>query len=142
MTTPAASVVLNLDDEVPADNVAGALPEGEAVADIDDDAAADLPARAQRQDDGTIVLPLRRPVTMLLRRNGQPAGEQRYAALRFGRLNGAAMRAINAVSDSNRVAIAIGKSAGLRDGVALRLFDEMDAADIADAGKIITHFLG
>ncbi len=115
----------------------------EAAGVVDEDGSIDgaLPARAERLDGGRVRLPLRYPVTLMIKPSNGPARQERYDALVFGRLNGAAMRAIGAVSGDAKELVALSKSTGIRDAVMVALYDRMDAADITDAGKIVLHFL-
>lgn len=115
--------------------------EAAGVVDEDGGINGELPARAVRLDGGRVRLPLRYPVTLTIKSSSGAARQERYEALDFSRLNGAAMRAIGAASDDAKTVVAIAKSTGIRDAVMSALYDKMDAADINDAGKIVLHFL-
>ncbi|MQT14386.1 hypothetical protein [Segnochrobactrum spirostomi] len=112
-----------------------------AVVDEDDGVAGGLPARAKKNDDGSVTLPLRYPVSLTIRSSGGKTRVERYEELRFHRLNGAALRAITSTEGDAKIVVAMARSTRLSDAVMSAVYDRMDGADIAGAAKIVFHFL-
>ena len=131
-----------VDVEIIADEVAAP----EARADVDtlvEDGAPELPQRATRMADGSIRLAFRETVTLRYRTSADaPVKEEPYTELRFHRLKGEDMRAIQAASPESRSVVAIARSARVREGLMHRLFDRMDGEDVTAAGEVVAHFLG
>lgn len=109
---------------------------------IDEDAnGGELPAHAVRQPDGSVLLPLRHPVTMRWRSQAGTR-EEVFSELRMRRLTGADMRAIQSTSEDAAPIVAIGKSAGIELGRMAPLYDRMDGADVSAASQVVGYFLG
>jgi hypothetical protein len=99
-----------------------------------------LPERASVNDDGSVTLPLRYPVTITTRKDGK-VRERQFAELTFHRLRGADLQAIAAVSKEHDTKVTFARSTRTMQAVMNAVFDKMDAADIVDGGKVINHFL-
>lgn len=99
-----------------------------------------LPECAVVNGDGSVTLPLFEEIELNVKKDGQISTE-RYSSLTFHRLNGAAMRAIGSTSDDRKAAVTFARSCRIADVVMFKIFDEMDMADIANAGRIINYFL-
>lgn len=112
---------------------------------VDEEGSPDeaLPERAVQNDDGSITLPLRFPCTLQIRTasTGQVRVET-FDKLTFHRLVGADIRALTAAAPEAQPAVLLAKSARIKDAVAARLFDAMDASDIRDMSAVATHFFG
>ncbi len=100
-----------------------------------------LPDAATLNDDGSITLVLRRPVSVL-RRSERGEKREEITELTFNRLNGADMRAVGAVSGVNAQIVLLAKSSRMREAVMGKVYDAMDAADIVDAGTCVERFFG
>ncbi len=101
-----------------------------------------LPANATLQEDGSVVLTLRYPITMRWRREGtDQVREERRASLQMYRLNGAAMRAIMSAGQGHTVTVGIAKSCRMAQALFDRLFDMMDGADAQAAAQVLNFFL-
>lgn len=134
-------LVVDLTEEAPAAGAATAPAEDVLV--LGDEGPDGLPAHAQRQADGTIILPLRHPVTLRYRRpNSDAVREEGVEQLHFHRLTGADMRAISAASQEAMAAVAIARSVRIAEGKFNAIYDRMDAADVTAASLVIGHFLG
>lgn len=118
---------------------------GSGAAIVDEDGSPDeaLPEHAVQNDDGSITLPLRFPCTLQIRSGstGQVRSET-FDKLTFHRLVGADIRALTAAAPEAQPAVLLAKSARIKDVVASRLFDAMDASDIRDMSAVATHFFG
>lgn len=129
-----------------ADDVVELPEEGAAAGDevVREDAspADDLPKRARHNEDGSITLPLLRPVTLRVQRGGETIREEHYAEVTFHRMNGADLRAVSAASKDSGLAVLFARASRLNPAVAARLFDRLDAADAADASAIGGFFFG
>jgi len=133
-------MVVDLTEDAPA--AAGAAP-AEDVLVLGDEGPDGLPTQAVRRDDGTILLPLRHPVTLRYRRPGSGAvREEAVAELLFHRLTGADMRAIGAASQEAMTAVAIARAVRIDEGKFNAIYDRMDAVDVTAASLVVAHFLG
>ncbi|KNY13607.1 hypothetical protein AKG11_28120 [Shinella sp. SUS2] len=120
--------------------VAASAPIDGDIVDEDFAPADRLPAQAVRNLDGTVTLPLAYPQTITSRKDGK-IRERKFDQLVFHRLNGADQRAIQAASEEMLAVVAIGQSTKINQAVMNRLYDKMDASDIANAGQVLNHFL-
>lgn len=144
---PAERIIVNLGEDEPAPALApGALDAAGVVVVPEDgeDAAAALPKRAVKQEDGRIRLPLLYPVTLRYKRpSSEEVREERVDALVFGRMNGADMRAIAAAAKGDQgQMVTLARSARISEGKFRPIFDMMDAADLDDAFSVVATFLG
>ena len=151
--TPASAPAvrtLSLDEDVVDEDAEAPIDEDAPVAlaetdedVVDEDAELDpadrLPKRAVRNSDGSVTLPLLYPRTVRRKKNNQ-IREQRFDKLVFHRLTGADQRAIAAASDDMQAVVAFARSTRENQVVMNRLFDEMDAADIAAGGQVMNNF--
>lgn len=140
--TSKSSMVLNLDADEP-NVVEGVVIDTEERRDIvnaDVNALDQLPDCARVNPDGSVTLPLMFEISFDVRKDNKVA-TQTYKSLTFHRLNGAAMRAIGSTSEERKAAVAFAKSCRIADVVMFRIYDEMDMADIANAGRVLNHFL-
>lgn len=133
------------DDDTIVDLDAGqpvAAPADPEVVELDEDAEATrLPARARQHEDGSIELPLLFPVTLKFKgRDG--VREEHFAALRFHRLTGADIRAVSEVEGRHVQAVSFARSARMSGAKMNAIYDRLDAVDIADADRVVAHFLG
>jgi hypothetical protein len=123
-----------------------ATPATDAIETIDADAsdgAESLPRQAQRQADGSIVLPLAWPVTLrYLTPGSQTPKEDYFGELHFRRLTGADMRKISSAQPDDRVAVLLACSTGIKIGLMQRLYDRMDATDVTAAINVAGFFTG
>jgi hypothetical protein len=125
------------------------IDEGDAAASagvpVLDDAAADngLPARAMLQEDGSVDLPLLRPVVLKFRKTGSgDIREETFVTLRLSRLTGADMNAISSVTQESRASMSFARSARMAPGKMKLLYDQMDGADVMAVAAVIGFFLG
>ena len=108
----------------------------------EDDDGQGLPKHAAMQGDGSVLLPLRAPVTLRFRRGaGGEVREETLASLHLHRLTGADMRAISAASKDAQAAVAIARSARISEAKFGAIYDRMDAADVGFAARVLEHFL-
>ncbi|MEP9350567.1 phage tail assembly protein [Xanthobacter sp. KR7-225] len=112
------------------------------VVDEEQDLVGGLPARAVRNGDGTVTLPLRFPVALTVRSSTGATRTESYAELTFHRLTGADIRALQSASKESQPALLLARSSRTREAVMNAVFDRMDAADIADASKVVESFFG
>ncbi|MCY1666242.1 hypothetical protein [Rhizobium sp. SL86] len=111
--------------------------------DVVDEDAGDLdklPRRATVNADGTVTLPLLYPKIVASRKDGK-VREREFKQLTFHRLTGADQRAIAAASEEMMNVVAFAQSTKISQAVMNKLFDKMDAADIADCGRVLNSFL-
>lgn len=137
-----AAIVVDLDDEKPSPAAPAVVDESPAVVNEDADLAGGLPKRAVTNEDGSITLPLRFPVTLTIRSSSAGTRTETYADLTFHRLLGGDIRAIQSASKETQGAVMLARSARIREPIMNVLFDKLDAADIADSGQIVGTFLG
>jgi len=111
---------------------------------VDEDAAlgGELPAKAIRNPNGTITLPLRKPVTLTIRNARGGERTETYEQLILRDLNGADFRAIQAASPAAQGVVTLARATGIREAVMNALYDRMAAADIVDAVACAYSFLG
>jgi hypothetical protein len=114
---------------------------GKAIVVNEDGADTDkLPATAVVNDDGSITLPLLEPVKITVRKDGKER-ERVFSSLTFHRLKGSDIQAIAAASKEKDTVVTFARSTRTMQAIMNAVFDELDAADIMDGGKIINHFL-
>ncbi len=94
--------------------------------------ASGLPDRAIQNDDGTVTLPLRRPVPLSVRNAAGKVTETVYAELVFHELFGADMRAISNAKEDVRVDVLMARSLKIPQTVARALFDQLTRKDAED----------
>ena len=128
-----------VDVVVGADQVAAAAPD--AVVSAEGGAGEKLPKRAVRNDDGTITLPLRMPVTLTVKRPSQGAQSETFDHLTFHAMTGADLAQISVVSDENRGAALVARSAQEPLAVVVAMFRKMDARDARDAQVCAGFFI-
>jgi hypothetical protein len=103
----------------------------------------ELPKRAVQNADGTVSLPLRFPRTLKVQRaGGETIREDRFEEIRLHRMTGADLAAIASVTGEAQMATAFTRATRLNPAIANRLFGKLDAADAADAGAVISFFMG
>jgi hypothetical protein len=108
-----------------------------------DDGAEPLPAGAELQADGSVILRLRHPVTIKYRQPGaQAVQEDVFEDMHFHRLTGADMRAMAQAAADDRIVLLIAKSSRTRPQLMHLLYDRMDAADVTAASLVVGFFLG
>lgn len=132
--------VVNLDGSAPEAGPAEALEPG--VVSLDDDIPDDmkLPKHAIPRADGTIELPLLRPVTMKFKKGGQ-VREEVTDRLVFHPLTGADMRVISAKPQEKILSTAMARSIRMVEMKADAIYDRMDARDVDAAGRCVMHFI-
>lgn len=138
MTEPPASngeqLVSDASVEAGADNVV-------VVANESDDEDP-LPANAEMQADGSVILTMKFPVTMRWRRQGSDdIREEKRTTLHMYRLNGAAMRAVMSAGKGHAVTTGAAKSCRMAQQVFDKLWDMMDAADTNAIAQVFNFFL-
>jgi hypothetical protein len=99
-----------------------------------------LPDDAVRNADGSVTLPLHFPVAIRTKKDGK-VKEKAYRELVFHRLVGADQRAIAAVSDEHTTVVTFSRSTRINQAIMNAIFDKMDLADVARAGRVLNHFL-
>lgn len=106
----------------------------------DADSLDRLPDRAIPNSDRSVTLPLFIPVTIRSMKNGT-VREKHYSSLTFHRLTGKDQRVIGATSNDKLAPVAFARSTRLSQVLMDAIYDKMDAADIADAGRVLNSFL-
>lgn len=108
---------------------------------VDDDAAetkkATLPERAVRNDDGTITLPLIKPVTLTIKNAGGQR-EETYSALTFREMTGLNLRMIAQAPPEKQTVVALAQATGIKQHRMDPLFDNMLARDVTAAAAVIS----
>ncbi|WP_332117242.1 hypothetical protein [Azorhizobium caulinodans] len=139
------SLAINLDDEAPKPVTSTAplvLDEGStAVVDEDGELEGALPKRATRNADGSVTLTLIQKVSLRVKKDGLERTDE-YPTLTFHRLRGADIRAVSSAKKEDQPAVLFARSARIRELVMVKLFDEMDAEDIAAGTRIVESFFG
>lgn len=98
--------------------------------------ATGLPERAVQNDDGTVTLPLRRPVTLSVRNAAGKVTETVYSELVFNELFGSDMRAITSAKEDARVDVLLSRSLKIPQAVARALFDQLTRKDAEDVVSV------
>lgn len=107
---------------------------------VDDDAEAKkatLPARAIRNDDGSITLPLIRPVTLTVK-SAAGQREETYDALTFREMTGLNLRMIAQAPPEKQTVVALAQATGIKQHRMDPLFDNMLARDVTAAAAVIS----
>lgn len=100
------------------------------------EAGEELPERASRNEDGTIALTLRSPVTLTIRDAAGKTREQVYEELVFHPLFGADMRAISTAREDQRIDVLIARCLKISQATARALFDKLARKDAEDVVKV------
>lgn len=129
------------DDVVDLDLPAAAAPADPDVVELDEGDDEGLPDHAIEQPDGTIRLPLKRPVTLKFKSAGS-IREERFEELVFHRLTGADMRVIKGAKPEHMTPVAMARSTRIHEGKMNAVYDRMDAIDTTSADLVVMHFLG
>lgn len=105
-----------------------------------DDASkkAKLPERAIRSEDGSITLPLLRPVEIKFTKNGQVTRSETVESLRLRELNGADMRIVLQASSDMQPVVTLARAADMTTQKMTVIFDRLGARDIAAATAIVS----
>jgi len=111
------------------------------VVNLDRDEDEGLPPHAVQLEDGSVRLPLLHPVTLKFSKAGQ-VREERINHLLLHRLTGADMRVLANTAKDRVESMAIARSARMAPVKLDLIYDRMDGADVASAGRVISHFLG
>lgn len=112
-------------------------------ADIVDEDAGDtdkLPDHAIVNDNGSVTLPLFKPVTITTKKDGK-IREREFSSLTFQRLTGADMQAIAIAPKEKETAVVFARSTKTMQALMDAIFAKLDMADIVDGGRVINHFL-
>lgn len=131
--------VVNLDGGALEASPAAELEPG--VVSLDGDIPDDmkLPKHAIPRADGTIELPLLRPVTMKFKKGGQ-VREEVTDRLVFHPLTGADLRVISAKPQEKILSTAMARSTRMVEMKVDAIYDRMDARDVDAAGRCVMHF--
>lgn len=123
----------------------GAAPAAEpGVVEIAEDETDDdgIPARAIRNEDGSITLPLLTPVTLRFRRPGSDqVREEVTEQLTLHRLTGKDLRIVSAAKRDPAI-VAVARAARIPEPKFNAIFDQMDGADASAAIAVAGYFLG
>lgn len=107
---------------------------------VDDEAAvskkATLPARAIRNDDGSITLPLIEPVTLTIK-TAAGQREETYDALTFREMRGVNLRMIAQAPPEKQTVVALAQATGIKQHRMEPLFDNMLGRDVTAAAAVI-----
>lgn len=108
---------------------------------VDDDAAeskkATLPERAIRNDDGTITLPLLKPVSLTIK-TAAGQREETYDSLTFREMTGLNLRMIAQAPPEKQTVVALAQATGIKQHRMDPLFDNMLARDVTAAAAVIS----
>jgi len=112
---------------------------------VDEVAATDesnaLPKGAVRNDDGSVTLPLIKPVDLQIRDQTGKVRTQSYDSLTFHYLTGADLRAVQSAKQGEQNIVALARATRLSSAVMNKLFDKMHVADINAGGEVLAAFL-
>lgn len=121
-----------IDEPVVADNVPV----------VDEAEGAALPKNATLQDDGSVLVTFKRPVTLRFRSTQSgDVREEAVAQLLLHRLTGADMNAISAASAEARASMSFARSARMPPAKMKLLYEKMDGADVMAIAAVIGFFL-
>lgn len=142
MKTDTNTAALVIEDEADDDRAASAA-AGNVI--VDDDAGeakkTKLPARAIRNDDGTISLPLLKTVGYTVKSGNGSTRREEVKELVFHDLNGADLRIMAQQSDDMKPVVAFARSTRIPTNRMTVIFDQLGSRDIKAGGDIIS-FLG
>lgn len=109
---------------------------------VDEDAGDTdkLPEHATVNDNGSITLPLFKPVKITVKKDGTTR-ELEFSSLTFSRLTGADMQAIAVAPKEKETAVVFSRSTRIMQARMDAVFAKLDMADILDGSRVINHFL-
>jgi hypothetical protein len=119
----------------------GAAPEAASEAVIIEDrpeGKKTLPERAQLLADGSVRLPLLKPVPLTIKGSNGKTREEVYSDLVFRELNGADMRMVMQASPERQPIVGFARATGISMAVMTALFDKMGTRDINAASACIS----
>ncbi|GLK85685.1 phage tail assembly protein [Ancylobacter defluvii] len=139
-----APIVISDDEERSPAPASAVVVDDHPVVVVDEDAGlgGELPTRAQRNPNGSVSLPLRRPVAILRKSSHHGDRQETIDVLTFRELNGADLRAVAATAEAHKPIVMLARSAGINEAVMGKVYDNMSAADIADASTVVASFFG
>jgi hypothetical protein len=136
VTKQGATIVIDdtEDEQAGGPTVAGAAV---VIEDEGEDKKTKLPARAVRNDDGTITLPLLAPVTLTVK-NARGTKEERYAEIVFHELSGLDLRLVAQAPAEKQTIVAMARAAKISTQRMDALFDQLKAKDVTAATAVIS----
>lgn len=135
MTKQGATIVVDESEE----EATGTPAAGAAVV-IDDgseEKAAKLPARAVRNEDGTVTLALSAPVSLTVK-TGRGSSEEVYAELTFHEMTGRDLRLIAQAKAEMQTIVALACATKISVARMNGLFDQLKAKDVTAAAAVIS----
>ncbi len=96
-----------------------------------------LPARAIRNDDGTVTLPLLAPVTLTIK-TGRGSSDETYSELVFHEMTGADLRLIAQAKPEMQTIVALARATRISTPRMNGLFDLLKAKDVTAAAAVIS----
>lgn len=128
-----------IDDGEDETSGAAAATAGAAVVieDGSEEKAAKLPARAVRNDDGTVTLPLLAPVTLTVK-TGRGASEEVYSELTFHELTGRDLRQIAQAKADMQTVVALACATRISVPRMNAMFDLLKQKDVTAAAAVIS----
>lgn len=136
MTKQASTIVIDESEDQADEAIAVA---GAAIV-VDDEAEekkTKLPARAIRNDDGTITLPLLAAVTLTVK-NARGTKEESYSELVFHEMTGLDLRLIAQAPADKQTVVAIARATKISTPRMDALFDRLKAKDVTAAAAVIS----
>ncbi len=97
-----------------------------------------LPARAIRNEDGTVTLPLSRAVTYEVKTGSGRNQTEQVSELTFHELTGADLRAIAQASEAQQSVVALARTSRISVPRMNVIFDQLPARDVKAASEIIS----
>lgn len=136
-------VVMSAADEKSADIVIDESGNtiAEPVIDENETDAAELPARAIKNANGTVTLPLRVPVSVRVRDHAGKERTDTYRELTFSYLTGGDIRAIQTATKDMASVVSFARATKTSQAVMNAIFDKLHAADIRDGDQIMSFFV-
>jgi hypothetical protein len=126
-------------DESEDEGTGAQLATGAAIVieDEGEDKRTKLPARAVRNDDGTITLPLLAPVTLTVK-NARGTKEERYDEIVFHEMTGLDLRLVAQAPAEKQTIVAMARAARISTQRMDALFDQLKAKDVTAATAVIS----
>lgn len=135
MTKQGATIVVDeSEDEATGTPAAGATV---VIEEEGEDKKTKLPARAIRNEDGTITLPLLAPVTLTVK-NARGTKEERYDEIVFHEMTGLDLRLVAQAPAEKQTIVALARAARISTQRMDALFDQLKAKDVTAATAVIS----
>lgn len=137
MTKQSQTLVIDDSEDEAVGGPAAAVGAAIVIEDGSEEKAAKLPARAVRNEDGSVTLTLSAPVSLTVK-TARGSSEEVYAELTFHELTGKDLRQIAQAKAEMQTVVALACASRISSARMNALFDQLKAKDVTAAAAVIS----